>query len=55
MSANSVELEPAACVRIGNCRAAIIAIRHAACIAVIGGIPEALTAQDQVAAAGDRR
>ena len=53
MSANSVELEPAACVRIGYCCAAIIAIHHATVNADIGGVFEALTAQDQVAAAGD--
>ena len=53
MSANCVELEPAACVRIGNCCAAIIAIRHATVNADIVGVLEALTAQDQVAAAGD--
>lgn len=52
MSANSVELEPAACVRIGYCCAAIIAIHHATVNADIGGVFEALTAQDQVAAAG---
>ena len=53
MSANSVEFEPAACVRIGYCCAAIIAIHHATVNADIGGVLEALTAQDQVPAAGD--
>lgn len=53
MSANGVELEPAACVRIGDCCTAIVAIHNAAVNANIGGIFEALAAQDQVPAAGD--
>ena len=53
MSANGVELEPAACVRIGDCCTAIVAIHNAAVNANIGGIFEALAAQDQVPTAGD--
>ena len=40
-------------VRIGYCCAAIIAIHHATVNAAREGVLEALTAQDQVAAAGD--
>ena len=52
-SVNGIENKIPVGVRIGNCCTSVIAIRHAACIAVKGGILETLTAQDQVAAAGD--